>query len=125
MNDPWIRPLTLEGHIVRLTPLLREHASALWSVAQDPDLWRWMPWRIETDADFEKLVVRALKMTERNNESSSRPKNEDDAMAVAVDESSNEPVAGANDSKTKNAMVGKTIRIADTVSTSFVCSDRR
>ena len=64
VNDPWIRPLTLEGHIVRLTPLLREHASALWSVAQDPDLWRWMPWRIETDADFEKLVVRALKWTE-------------------------------------------------------------
>ena len=60
MNDPWIRPPTLEGHIVRLTPLLREHASALWSVAQDPDLWRWMPWRIETDADFEKLVSRAF-----------------------------------------------------------------
>ena len=30
LNDPWIRPLTLEGHIVRLTPLPREHAKALY-----------------------------------------------------------------------------------------------
>ena len=64
MNDPWIRPLTLEGRTVRLTPLVREHTSALWSVAQDPDLWRWMPWRVETDADFEKVVAQALKWTE-------------------------------------------------------------
>ncbi len=33
-------------------------------MAQDPDLWRWMPWRVETDADFEKVVARALKWTE-------------------------------------------------------------
>ena len=56
----WIRPVSLEGHIVRLSPLAREHTSSLWSVGQDPSIWRWSPWRIETDADFEKFVEREL-----------------------------------------------------------------
>ena len=60
LNDPWIRPLTLEGRIIRLTPILREHTSALWSVGQDPSIWRWMPWTVETETDFEDVVDWAL-----------------------------------------------------------------
>ena len=62
--EPWIRPVSLEGPSIRLTPLLPEHASSLWSVGQNPRIWRWMPWRIETDADLERLVMRALQWPE-------------------------------------------------------------
>lgn len=53
---PWIRPEPMEGEIVRLTPLLREHASRLWTIGQDPEIWRWVPWRMETAADFEERM---------------------------------------------------------------------
>lgn len=56
----WIGPVCLEGRTVRLTPLLRKHAGTLWSVGQDPRIWRWWPWRTETAADFENIVARAL-----------------------------------------------------------------
>jgi RimJ/RimL family protein N-acetyltransferase len=53
---PWIRPASLEGETVRLTPLLREHAPRLWTVGQDADIWRWVPWRMQTAADFAERV---------------------------------------------------------------------
>lgn len=60
----WIKPEPIEGRIVRLTPLRQEHASALWSVGQNPALWRWMPWTIETDANFSELVSRSVAWAE-------------------------------------------------------------
>ena len=60
MSEPWIRPVSLEGRIIRLTPLVREHTRALWRVGQDPEIWRWMPWTVETEADFEEVVEWAL-----------------------------------------------------------------
>jgi RimJ/RimL family protein N-acetyltransferase len=38
---PWVTPVTLEGRIVRLEPLGREHLEGLASVAFDPVIWRW------------------------------------------------------------------------------------
>ena len=89
-------------------------------LVQDYDRWALAP---SSNATVLKPAVRHV--TERNNESSKRPPNEDDAMPAPPDASPDGAFVEANDSKTKNAMVGKTIRIADTVSTSFVCSDMR
>ena len=36
-----LEPVTLEGRIVRLEPLSRDHLDGLADVAFDPDLWRW------------------------------------------------------------------------------------
>ncbi len=41
-------PVTLEGQHVRLEPLLESHHAALCEVGLDPELWRWIPWRITT-----------------------------------------------------------------------------
>lgn len=38
-----VRPVTLEGHAVRIEPLGLEHAEDLYAAAQDPDIWRYMP----------------------------------------------------------------------------------
>src|SRR5687767_15926034 len=36
-----LEPVTLEGRLVRLEPLSREHLDGLAKVAFDPALWRW------------------------------------------------------------------------------------
>ena len=41
MSDPWVRPVTLEGRIVRLEPLGESHLEGLAEVAFDPSIWRW------------------------------------------------------------------------------------
>jgi len=53
-----VTPLTLEGSVVRLEPLRREHAELFWDVAKDAleDLFRWIPYRMETAEDFRRLV---------------------------------------------------------------------
>ena len=33
----------LTGRLVRLEPLGREHADALWEASRDPRVWRWLP----------------------------------------------------------------------------------
>lgn len=38
----WIEPVTLEGGIVRLEPLSRDHVEDLARVAFEGDLWRWV-----------------------------------------------------------------------------------
>jgi RimJ/RimL family protein N-acetyltransferase len=38
----WTTP-TLEGRIVRLEPLGRQHLDDLWEASRDPAVWRWMP----------------------------------------------------------------------------------
>jgi N-acetyltransferase len=37
----WVRPVTLEGRIVRLEPLAAAHLDGLAEVAFDPSIWRW------------------------------------------------------------------------------------
>lgn len=38
----WVEPVTLEGRIVRLEPLSRDHVEDLARVAFEGDLWRWV-----------------------------------------------------------------------------------
>lgn len=55
-------PLALEGTFVRLEPLQAAHTAAFWDVAQDSlaDIFRWIPYRMETRADFDLLVEKAF-----------------------------------------------------------------
>ena len=55
-------PLTLEGHFVRLEPLRQEHAALFWDIAKDSleDIFRWIPYRMQTLEDFERVVEKAF-----------------------------------------------------------------
>jgi len=53
-------PVTLAGRHVRLVPLEREHADALWEVADDERLWHWIPFPVRTRSDLEAYVDLAL-----------------------------------------------------------------
>jgi len=55
-----IDPITLEGRHVRLVPMERTHLDALWEVARDEELWRWMWNTVRTVADLERYVDEAL-----------------------------------------------------------------
>lgn len=55
----WIRPVTLEGHIVRLEPAGEEHVEGLLSAAAFPELWTWMPVSIDSEAVLRALLERA------------------------------------------------------------------
>lgn len=60
-------PLTLEGSVVRLEPIRREHAQLFWDVAKNSldDIFRWIPYAMKTREDFEKLVDKAFAEQER------------------------------------------------------------
>jgi N-acetyltransferase len=51
-------PLMLEGSVVRLEPIRREHAELFWEIAKDDleDIFRWIPYSMRTREDFRKLV---------------------------------------------------------------------
>ena len=65
-RESWIRPVILEGELVRLVPLRAEHAAELWKVGQHTDIWRWMPWIMEAQSDFETQVANLLAWAETN-----------------------------------------------------------
>jgi RimJ/RimL family protein N-acetyltransferase len=62
-----VLPLTLEGSVVRLEPLRREHAKLFWDVAQNDlnDIFRWIPYSMKTPQDFERLIDKAFAEQER------------------------------------------------------------
>jgi len=51
-----LAPVVLEGRLVRLEPLAERHVAPLWAVAQDPAIWRWIPFRVESEAAIRALV---------------------------------------------------------------------
>lgn len=55
-------PFTLEGSVVRLEPVRREHAHQFWEVAKDDveHIFRWIPYTVRSEEDFRKLVDKAL-----------------------------------------------------------------
>lgn len=55
-------PLTLQGTFIRLEPLQTAHSAAFWDVAKDSleDIFRWIPYRMETREDFDLLVEKAF-----------------------------------------------------------------
>ena len=60
-------PLTLEGNVVRLEPIRREHASLFWEVAKNDceEIFRWIPYAMKTREDFGKLIEKAFAEQER------------------------------------------------------------
>ena len=60
-------PLTLEGSVVRLEPIRREHTQLFWDVAKSDldDIFRWIPYAMQTRQDFEKLVEKAFAEQDR------------------------------------------------------------
>jgi N-acetyltransferase len=65
LNIVW--PITLEGSVVRLEPLRREHANLFWDVAKNDveDIFRWIPYQVKTSEDFRHLVEKAFAEQER------------------------------------------------------------
>jgi RimJ/RimL family protein N-acetyltransferase len=59
-SERWIRPVVLEGRIVRLEPLRRDHLDDLAEVAFDPALWRFTLARPVDRADLEAWLETAL-----------------------------------------------------------------
>lgn len=57
----------LEGSAVRLEPLRNDHARLFWEVAKDAvdDIFRWIPYVMKTEADFERLVAQAFDEQQR------------------------------------------------------------
>ena len=56
------RSLPLEGKVVRLEPLRREHTPLLWTAAKDhlDDIFRWIPYAMRTAEDFQNGVDKIL-----------------------------------------------------------------
>ena len=55
-------PMTLEGSVVRLEPIRREHARLFWEVAQRDaeNIFRWIPYPMKTQDDFERVIAKAF-----------------------------------------------------------------
>lgn len=62
-----VLPVTLEGSVVRLEPIRRQHAAEFWEIAKDDleDIFRWIPYAMKTRQDFEKLIDKAIDEQER------------------------------------------------------------
>jgi N-acetyltransferase len=60
-------PLTLEGSVVRLEPVRKEHANLFWEVAKNDleDVFRWIPYCMKTPEDFQQLIDKAFEEQER------------------------------------------------------------
>jgi RimJ/RimL family protein N-acetyltransferase len=62
-----VTPITLEGSVVRLEPIRREHAEIFWEIAQGAldDIFQWIPYRMKTREDFQRLIEKAFDEQER------------------------------------------------------------
>ena len=64
----WVRPVTLEGSIVRLEPLAETHLDDLAEVAFDGDLWRWTMMDPRDRDDLEAWLDAALANASKGSE---------------------------------------------------------
>jgi N-acetyltransferase len=62
-----VMPITLEGSVVRLEPVRRDHAEIFWNIAKDAldDIFQWIPYRMKTREDFQRLVEKAFDEQQR------------------------------------------------------------
>jgi N-acetyltransferase len=60
-------PLTLEGAVVRLEPVRREHAELFWEIAKGDleEIFRWIPYSMKAPEDFRRLIDTAFAEQER------------------------------------------------------------
>ena len=57
-----VEPVMLQGQVVRLEPLRAEHEPALWSVAQDPEIWQYMSRLVQSRDDLQAWLADALQL---------------------------------------------------------------
>ncbi|HKV05664.1 MAG TPA: GNAT family protein [Candidatus Acidoferrales bacterium] len=59
--------VVLEGNVVRLEPLRREHESALWDATKNDaeEIFRWISYRIHTREDLHRVIETALREVQR------------------------------------------------------------
>jgi RimJ/RimL family protein N-acetyltransferase len=62
------QPTTLEGAHVQLLPLSIDHHPALCAIGLDKDIWRWMPYIMETPGDMKNYIQTALANREKGTE---------------------------------------------------------
>jgi RimJ/RimL family protein N-acetyltransferase len=79
-------PITLEGSVIRLEPIRREHAQLFWEVAKDTldDIFRWIPYSMKTPEDFDHLIDKAFVEQDRG-----------DSIVFATVERSSQRVIGS------------------------------
>ena len=60
-------PLSLEGSVVRLEPISRDHDRLFWDVAKNDldDIFRWIPYPMKTQDDFRRLIDKAFEEQEQ------------------------------------------------------------
>jgi RimJ/RimL family protein N-acetyltransferase len=58
---PWVRPVTLEGELVRLEPLAPAHLEGLAEIGLDAAIWRYMPIRPTSIDDLRLWLEAALR----------------------------------------------------------------
>ncbi|TMI76202.1 MAG: GNAT family N-acetyltransferase [Bacillati bacterium ANGP1] len=63
-----IRPVLLEGRLVRLEPLSMDHHAALCAVGFDPELWRWTLNLVQTPEQMREYMKAALDAQARGSE---------------------------------------------------------
>ena len=62
-----VTPLMLEGAVVRLEPVGREHTALFWEAAKGSvdDIFRWIPYSMKTPEDFDRFVAKLLEEEQR------------------------------------------------------------
>jgi RimJ/RimL family protein N-acetyltransferase len=62
MTKPFPAPFSLDGAHVRLEPLRPEHAPMLWEIVKEQldDMFRWIPYRLQSLQDFEAFSRQVL-----------------------------------------------------------------
>lgn len=58
-----MEPLTLEGQYVRLEPLSMEHHAGLCAALLHDEIWRWLPWRIDTPDEMRAFMQQVINMS--------------------------------------------------------------
>jgi N-acetyltransferase len=60
-------PITLEGSVVRLEPIRRDHAELFWEAAKESldDIFQWIPYRMKSREDFQLVLDKALTEQQR------------------------------------------------------------
>lgn len=62
-----VTPVTLEGSVVRLEPIRRDHTGTFWEIAHTAldDIFQWIPYRMKSLEDFQRVVDLAMAEQDR------------------------------------------------------------
>ena len=61
----WVEPVVLEGEGVRLEPVGEQHVEGLAKAAAYPDLWRFMPYVVESEQQIRDMIAHASQLADQ------------------------------------------------------------